>query len=80
VVQLAKSLTGTIGQKLTADIQRKFKTPPTINLNIQITLPVTENEKVYENIFKAIRKNLLDTESQQTQEGTQENVKRKNTS
>ncbi len=34
----------------------------TINLNIQLTLPVTENEKVYENIFKALRNNLLSPE------------------
>ena len=35
----------------------------TINLNIQLTLPVTDNEKVYENIFKALRDNLLARES-----------------
>jgi hypothetical protein len=47
---------------------RKGKTPPTlegvtINLNIQLTLPVADNEKVYENIFKALRDNLLSQES-----------------
>jgi hypothetical protein len=31
----------------------------TINLNIQLTLPATEDAKVYENIFKALRDNLL---------------------
>jgi hypothetical protein len=35
----------------------------TINLNIQLTLPITENEKVYENIFKALKDNLLTRES-----------------
>jgi hypothetical protein len=30
-----------------------------INMNIQITLPVTDDAKVYENIFKAIRENLF---------------------
>lgn len=35
----------------------------TINLNIQLTLPITENEKVYENIFKALKDNLLSQES-----------------
>ena len=29
-----------------------------INLNIQITLPVTDDAKVYENIFKALREQL----------------------
>jgi len=31
----------------------------TINLNIQLALPATEDAKVYENIFKALRDNLL---------------------
>jgi hypothetical protein len=31
----------------------------TINLNIQLTLPATENAKVYESIFKALKDNLL---------------------
>lgn len=31
----------------------------TINLNIQLTLPATEDAKVYENIFKALKDNLL---------------------
>jgi hypothetical protein len=30
-----------------------------INMNIQITLPITEDAKVYENIFKAIREQLF---------------------
>ncbi len=30
-----------------------------INLNIQLALPATEDAKVYENIFKALRDNLL---------------------
>jgi hypothetical protein len=48
--------------------KKSEKVPPmppgvTINLNIQLTLPVTDNEKVYENIFKALRDNLLSRES-----------------
>lgn len=31
----------------------------TINLNIQLTLPVTENTKVYDAIFKSLKENLL---------------------
>jgi hypothetical protein len=34
----------------------------TINLNIQLTLPASPDEKVYENIFKALRNNLLSPE------------------
>jgi len=56
-------VTESIGQKIAADIQKRLKTSGSININIQITLPVSENEKVYENIFKAIKENLLNTES-----------------
>lgn len=40
------------------------RTPPmptgvTINVNIQLALPAAEDAKVYENIFKALRDNLL---------------------
>jgi len=31
----------------------------TINLNIQLTLPVTDDAKVYENIFKALKEQLF---------------------
>lgn len=31
----------------------------TINLNIQLTLPVTEDAKVYDAIFKSLKENLL---------------------
>jgi hypothetical protein len=31
----------------------------TINLNVQITLPVTDDAKVYENIFKALKEQLF---------------------
>lgn len=31
----------------------------TINLNIQLTLPVTDDAKVYENIFKALKEHLF---------------------
>ena len=60
---MSKTVTESIGQKIAADIQKRLKTSGSININIQITLPVSENEKVYENIFKAIKENLLNTES-----------------
>jgi len=31
----------------------------TLNINIQLTIPDTDDEKVYENFFKAMKKNLL---------------------
>ncbi len=34
--------------------------PVTININIQITLPETSNYDIYENIFKALKKNLME--------------------
>lgn len=37
----------------------QMPTGVTINLNIQLALPATEDAKVYENIFKALRDNLL---------------------
>ncbi len=33
-----------------------------LNMNIQITLPITEDAKVYENIFKALREQLFKPE------------------
>jgi len=33
-----------------------------VNMNIQITLPITEDAKVYENIFKALREQLFKSE------------------
>lgn len=47
--------------------ERKSKMPQlsqglAINMNIQITLPVTEDAKVYENIFKALREQLFKPE------------------
>lgn len=33
-----------------------------VNMNIQITLPITEDAKVYENIFKALREQLFKPE------------------
>ena len=32
---------------------------PTIAINIQLQIPETENADVYENLFKALRKHLL---------------------
>jgi hypothetical protein len=34
----------------------------TINLNIQLTLPVTDDATVYDKIFKALKENLLSTD------------------
>jgi hypothetical protein len=47
--------------------QKKTKIPQmpqglAVNMNIQITLPVTEDAKVYENIFKALREQLFKQE------------------
>ncbi|MBR9701464.1 DUF5343 domain-containing protein [Candidatus Pacearchaeota archaeon] len=32
----------------------------TINLNVQLTLPETENEEIYNKLFKSMKQNLLD--------------------
>ena len=36
--------------------------PMVININIQLTLPETENKDIYENLFSSLRKNLLSPE------------------
>lgn len=33
---------------------------PSININIQLQLPESENPEVYENLFRSLRKNLID--------------------
>jgi hypothetical protein len=33
---------------------------PSININIQLQLPESDNPEVYENLFKSLRKNLID--------------------
>lgn len=43
----AKQLTKNLGNNVT------------LNINIQLTIPETENEKVYENFFEAMKKHLL---------------------
>ena len=35
---------------------------PTVNINIQLHLPETENADVYEKLFRSLRKNLLNTD------------------
>jgi hypothetical protein len=42
-------------------VKKKLQVPEgfTINLNIQITLPVTDDAKVYENIFKALKEHIF---------------------
>ena len=52
-----------LGKKTEKTVTASTTTGITVNLNIQLTLPVTENEKVYENIFKALKDNLLTRES-----------------
>ncbi|MGB3478363.1 MAG: hypothetical protein WBB67_04300 [bacterium] len=37
---------------------------PTININIQLELPETEKPEVYENLFKALRKYLMDSDAE----------------
>ncbi len=44
---LSKQLTGKLGNNVT------------LNINIQLTIPETENEKVYESFFEAMKKHLL---------------------
>lgn len=52
-------------EKISQKNERKLQMTPqmpegfAINMNIQITLPVTEDAKVYENIFKALREQLF---------------------
>jgi hypothetical protein len=60
---MSTPLTEGLGQKLADDIQKKLKTPRNISINIQINLPVTENQKVYENFFKSLKDFLLEAES-----------------
>lgn len=52
------------GDKKKIDVAKGRVTPQmpqgiTMNLNIQITLPVTDDAKVYENIFKALKEQLF---------------------
>ncbi len=44
---LTKQLTGNLGSTVA------------LNINIQLTIPETENEKVYQNFFEAMKKHLL---------------------
>jgi len=40
-------------------IENQIPTGLTMNVNIQITLPITDDAKVYENIFKALKENIF---------------------
>lgn len=62
---MSSALSSSIGQKIVSDVQKKFQTR-SINISIQINLPVTEDPKVYETIFKVIRENFLETEQRET--------------
>lgn len=42
-----------------AEVTTQMPTGVTINLNIQLTLPATEDATVYDKIFKALKENLL---------------------
>lgn len=39
------------------------KNYPSVNINIELQIPATDNPKVYENFFAAMKKNLLDDNS-----------------
>ena len=47
--------TPSITKKITSDLGQNV----TLNINVQLTLPDTNDEKVYENFFKAMKKHLL---------------------
>lgn len=57
--------TGEVGKQARKQQATPAPQGVTINLNIQLTLPTTDNEKVYENIFKALKDNLLSPESKE---------------
>ena len=38
----------------------RYDMKPSININIQLQLPESDNPEVYENLFKSLRKNLID--------------------
>lgn len=44
---------------LTKQITSSLGSSVTLNINIQLTIPETENEKVYESFFEAMKKHLL---------------------
>jgi hypothetical protein len=44
-----------ITKQITSDLGQNV----TLNINVQLTLPDTDDEKVYENFFKAMKKHLL---------------------
>lgn len=46
---------GLLTQRITNELGQNV----TLNINIQLTIPETENEKVYENFFQAMKKHLL---------------------
>ena len=53
---------GKEGEKREVEKGQVFSSIPagiTMNLNIQLTLPVTDDAKVYENIFKALKEHLF---------------------
>lgn len=43
------------------NIERHLHNIPAININIQLTLPESEKAEVYENLFKALRKYLIES-------------------
>lgn len=43
----------------TKQLTRNLGNSVTLNINIQLTIPETENEKVYESFFEAMKKHLL---------------------
>lgn len=62
VTKAAKTASRKDGEKPTnTDVLNKGKDlTPTITLRVEINLPVTDDQSVYDSIFKSIRANLLD--------------------
>jgi len=54
----AKEETG-VSETITKKITNELGQNVTLNINVQLTIPDTDDEKVYENFFKAMKKHLL---------------------
>jgi hypothetical protein len=50
------------GQKPRRTVPQAYSSGLTVNLNIQLTLPATENAEIYDKLFLALKKHLLTPE------------------
>jgi len=55
-----KKTTKTYKEAVTVTTKETNNKSVTINLNVQITVPETENEEIYDKFFKSMKRNLLD--------------------